>query len=156
MKRGVNMLEVKGYSKSYINDKKIVDDISFKVDVEYENAREEVKNFINAKSKEEVVFTSGTTDSLNMIASGFFANLLEAGDEILITHWGFKLVAPLSKYIISCFNIGKSSLYIYLPLFYLYNNLFAIKKANYNKCLVQLFIYYFSKSSIKKIFLFFF
>ena len=60
-------------------------DISFKVDVEYENAREEVKNFINAKSKEEVVFTSGTTDSLNMIASGFFANLLEAGDEILIT-----------------------------------------------------------------------
>lgn len=60
-------------------------DISFKVDVEYENTREEVKNFINAKSKEEVVFTSGTTDSLNMIASGFFANLLEAGDEILIT-----------------------------------------------------------------------
>lgn len=60
-------------------------DISFKVDVEYENAREEVKNFINAKSKEEVVFTSGTTDSLNMIANGFFANLLEAGDEILIT-----------------------------------------------------------------------
>ena len=60
-------------------------DISFKVDVEYENAREEVKNFINAKFKEEVVFTSGTTDSLNMIASGFFANLLEAGDEILIT-----------------------------------------------------------------------
>lgn len=47
-------------------------DISFKVDVEYENAREEVKNFINAKSKEEVVFTSGTTDSLNMIANGFF------------------------------------------------------------------------------------
>ena len=60
-------------------------DISFKVDVEYENAREEVKNFINAKFKEEVVFTSGTTDSLNMIANGFFANLLEAGDEILIT-----------------------------------------------------------------------
>lgn len=60
-------------------------DISFKVDVEYENAREEVKNFINAKSKEEVVFTSGTTDSLNMIASGFFGNLLDAGDEILIT-----------------------------------------------------------------------
>ena len=60
-------------------------DISFKVDVEYENAREEVKNFINAKSKEEIVFTSGTTDSLNMIANGFFSNLLEAGDEILIT-----------------------------------------------------------------------
>lgn len=60
-------------------------DISFKVDVEYENAREEVKKFINAKSKEEIVFTSGATDSLNMIATGFFGNLLEPGDEILIT-----------------------------------------------------------------------
>lgn len=60
-------------------------DISFKVDVEYENSREEVKNFINARSKEEIVFTSGATDSLNMIASGFFGNLLDAGDEILIT-----------------------------------------------------------------------
>lgn len=60
-------------------------DISFKVDVEYENAREEVKNFINAKSREEIVFTSGATDSLNMIATGFFGNLLEPGDEILIT-----------------------------------------------------------------------
>ena len=60
-------------------------DISFKVDVEYENAREEVNNFINAKSKEEIVFTSGATDSLNMIATGFFGNLLEPGDEILIT-----------------------------------------------------------------------
>ena len=60
-------------------------DISFQVDVEYENAREEVENFINAKSKEEIVFTSGTTDSLNMIATGFFGNLLEPGDEILIT-----------------------------------------------------------------------
>ena len=60
-------------------------DISFKVDVEYEKAREEVKNFINARSKEEVVFTSGATDSLNMIANGFFEKLLEPGDEILIT-----------------------------------------------------------------------
>lgn len=60
-------------------------DISFKVDMEYENSRELVRKFINAKSKEEIVFTSGTTESLNMIASGFFANLLDAGDEILIT-----------------------------------------------------------------------
>ena len=60
-------------------------DISYKVDVEYENARDLVVSFINAKCKEEVVFTSGTTDSLNVIASGFFANLVEPGDEILIT-----------------------------------------------------------------------
>ncbi len=60
-------------------------DISYKVDMEYENARDLVTEFINAKSKEEVVFTSGATDSLNMIANGFFAGLVEAGDEILIT-----------------------------------------------------------------------
>ena len=60
-------------------------DISYKVDVEYENARDLVVSFINAKCKEEVVFTSGTTDSLNMIARGFFANFVEPGDEILIT-----------------------------------------------------------------------
>ncbi len=60
-------------------------DISYKVDLEYENAREKVVNFINAKDKSEVIFTSGATDSLNQIATGFFAPLLEAGDEIVIT-----------------------------------------------------------------------
>ena len=60
-------------------------DISYKVDLEYENTRDLVRDFIGAKRKEEIVFTSGTTDSLNLIVNGFFANLLEAGDEILIT-----------------------------------------------------------------------
>ena len=60
-------------------------DISYKVDVEYENARDLVVDFINAKSKEEVIFTSGATESLNMIANGFFSFIVEPGDEILIT-----------------------------------------------------------------------
>ena len=60
-------------------------DISYKVDMEYENARDEVVSFINAKDKEEIIFTSGATEALNMIATGFFANIVEAGDEILIT-----------------------------------------------------------------------
>ncbi|MBQ6840689.1 MAG: cysteine desulfurase [Bacilli bacterium] len=60
-------------------------DISYKVDLEYENTRDKVAEYINAKDKEEIVFTSGTTESLNMIATGFFANLIEEGDEILIT-----------------------------------------------------------------------
>lgn len=61
-------------------------DLSFRVDQEYENAREIVKNFINARELEEVVFTSGSTESLNTIVTGFFGNLLEEGDEILITN----------------------------------------------------------------------
>ena len=60
-------------------------DISYKVDLEYENARELVKNFINAQNKEEIVFTSGSTESLNMIANGFFYNNIEANDEIILS-----------------------------------------------------------------------
>ncbi len=60
-------------------------DISLRVDNEYENTRELVKKFLNAKSKKEIIFTSGATESLNIIAFGFFKNYLEAGDEIIIT-----------------------------------------------------------------------
>lgn len=59
-------------------------DISYKVDVEYENSRKLVSRFINAEM-DEVVFTSGATESLNMIVNGFFGNNLEVGDEVLIT-----------------------------------------------------------------------
>lgn len=78
--------KIKDYYENYSANAHRGDyDISFKVDVEYENAREEVMNFINAKKKEEIVFTSGTTDSLNMIAFGFFQKYLEPSDEVLIT-----------------------------------------------------------------------
>lgn len=78
--------KIKDYYENYSANAHRGDyDISFKVDVEYENAREEVMNFINARRKEEIVFTSGTTDSLNMIAFGFFQKYLEPNDEILIT-----------------------------------------------------------------------
>ena len=60
-------------------------DISLKVDNEYENARDLVKEFINAKTRQDIVFTSGTTNSLNMIVDGFFANHLEPGDEVIIS-----------------------------------------------------------------------
>ena len=60
-------------------------DISLKVDNEYENARDLVKEFINAKTRQEIVFTAGTTNSLNMIVDGFFRNHLEPGDEVIIS-----------------------------------------------------------------------
>lgn len=59
--------------------------ISYKVDVEYENARKTVAKFIGADT-DEIVFTSGDTASINYIATGFFDNLLEPGDEIIITN----------------------------------------------------------------------
>jgi len=60
-------------------------DISLKVDNEYESARDTIKEFINAKTRQEIVFTSGTTDSMNLIAEGFFKQNLEPGDEVIIT-----------------------------------------------------------------------
>ncbi len=60
-------------------------DLSFKVDQAYENTRELVKDFINAKYLEEIVFTAGATEGLNWIVKGFFENYLEKGDEVLIT-----------------------------------------------------------------------
>jgi cysteine desulfurase/selenocysteine lyase len=59
--------------------------ISYRVDVAYEEARRKVANFINAEA-DEVVFTSGATESLNVIATGFFDKFLEEGDEIIISN----------------------------------------------------------------------
>ncbi|MEO0345832.1 MAG: cysteine desulfurase [Pseudomonadota bacterium] len=52
----------------------------------YEGARESVQRFINAASTREVVFTRGTTESINLVAQCFAGPRLSAGDEVLITH----------------------------------------------------------------------
>lgn len=60
-------------------------DISFKVDDEIDYTRDLVKMFINAKRKEEIIFTKNTTDSLNLVVFGFFLNYLHDGDEIILS-----------------------------------------------------------------------
>ena len=52
----------------------------------YENARENVRSFINAAKKEEIIFTSGTTGSINTIAFSFGERYMKQGDEIIISH----------------------------------------------------------------------
>ncbi|MEN1969764.1 cysteine desulfurase [Lentibacillus sp. N15] len=51
----------------------------------YEGAREKVRRFINAKSAAEIIFTRGTTTSINTVAYSYARSNLQAGDEILIT-----------------------------------------------------------------------
>lgn len=51
----------------------------------YEDCRETVRKFINANHTSEIIFTSGTTDSINMIAFNYFGKVLNSGDEVLIT-----------------------------------------------------------------------
>lgn len=59
--------------------------ISLKVDMAYEGTRDKVQKFINARHREEIIFTSGTTESLNMVVNGFFDHILESGDEVIIS-----------------------------------------------------------------------
>ena len=51
----------------------------------YESAREEVKTFLNARSTEEIIFTKGTTEGINLIAQTWGRHYLKTGDEIVVT-----------------------------------------------------------------------
>lgn len=51
----------------------------------YENARENVRRFINAQSSAEIIFTSGTTHSINLVAFSFGERFVREGDEIIVT-----------------------------------------------------------------------
>jgi len=55
------------------------------VDKLYEETRDKVKTLINATSSDEIVFTKGATESLNMIVFGFMKEVLKQGDEVLLT-----------------------------------------------------------------------
>ncbi|MNU71994.1 Cysteine desulfurase [compost metagenome] len=72
------------YSLDNANIHRGVHHLSQKATSEYEEARETVRKFINAPKKEEIIFTKGTTDGINLVASSF-GELLQAGDEIIIS-----------------------------------------------------------------------
>ncbi len=59
--------------------------LSFKVDDEIDETRELVSRFINAKTKDEIVFTLNATDSLNMVINGFFKGILKENDEVILS-----------------------------------------------------------------------
>ncbi len=52
----------------------------------YEASRERVRGLLNARQPEEIVFTSGATAAINMVARGLAESVLQPGDEVLITH----------------------------------------------------------------------
>lgn len=52
---------------------------------QYESSRQKVANFIGANNAKEVIFTSGCTDSLNLVAASFGEQNIQAGDEILVS-----------------------------------------------------------------------
>lgn len=72
------------YSMDNANIHRGVHHLSQKATSEYEEARETIRRFINAPKKEEIIFTKGTTDGINLVATSY-GELLQAGDEIIIS-----------------------------------------------------------------------
>lgn len=72
------------YSKDNANIHRGVHFMSQKATTEFEEARIIIQKYLNAKKSEEVIFTKGTTDGINLVANSF-GELLSAGDEIIIT-----------------------------------------------------------------------
>lgn len=73
------------YSEEHANIHRGVHHLSQEATQAYEDARESVRRFINAKHGHEVLFTKGTTDSINLVASSFGRKFLNPGDEMIIS-----------------------------------------------------------------------
>lgn len=73
------------YEKDNSNVHRGVHQLSERATAAYEAARDKVRRFLNADSREEVIFTRGTTESINLVAQSFLRPTIKPGDEILIT-----------------------------------------------------------------------
>lgn len=74
----------KFYSKENANIHRGVHFMSQKATTEYEESRKRIQKYINARKSEEIIFTKGTTDGINLVAYSY-GELLQAGDEIIIS-----------------------------------------------------------------------
>lgn len=83
--RHVIEAEARYYRDDNANIHRAVHTLSQRATEAYENARERVRRFINAADHREVIFTRGTTESLNLVAASYGRANLAAGDEILLT-----------------------------------------------------------------------
>jgi cysteine desulfurase/selenocysteine lyase len=78
---------IDGYERhDHANVHRGVHTLSHRATDAYEGARETLRAFINAASTREVVFTSGTTESINLVAQSYCRPQLAPGDKVLITH----------------------------------------------------------------------
>ncbi len=72
--------------RDHANVHRGVHTLSHRATEAYEGARDKLRAFVNARSRHEVVLTSGTTASINLVAQSYCRPRLGAGDRILITH----------------------------------------------------------------------
>jgi cysteine desulfurase/selenocysteine lyase len=67
------------------NIHRAVHELSSKTTELYEDSREAIRQFINAAQKEEIIFTSGTTASINLVAASYGGKYLRKGDSVLVS-----------------------------------------------------------------------
>jgi len=72
------------YRNHYGTVHRAIYDLSMEATALYQGARTKVKEFLNAEKEHEIIFTRGTTESINLIANSFGRAFLKAGDEVLI------------------------------------------------------------------------
>jgi cysteine desulfurase / selenocysteine lyase len=77
--------EMRVYEEYYSNVHRGVHTLSMRATQAYEAARAKVQRFLNAAESREIVWTRGTTESINLVAHSFLRPRLQPGDEILIT-----------------------------------------------------------------------
>ena len=73
------------YETEYSNVGRSVHSLAVKATNRFEETRDKVKNYINAKHREEIIFTKVATESINLIASTYGDKFINKGDEIIIT-----------------------------------------------------------------------
>ena len=77
--------EAEFYRKHYSNVHRSDHRLAHEATEAYESARQKVASYLGAKDKKEVIFTSGTTDSINLVANGWGEWSINEGDEILVS-----------------------------------------------------------------------
>ena len=73
------------YRYEFSNVGRSIHSLAVKATNQFDETRVSIKNFINAKSKDEIIFTKNATESINLVASTFGQQNINKGDEILIT-----------------------------------------------------------------------
>lgn len=73
------------YQQDYANIHRGIYELSERATKQYESVREQVRQFIHAKDKDEIVFVRGTTEAINLIATSFCRERFVAGDEVIIS-----------------------------------------------------------------------
>ncbi len=81
----VIMKEEQLHNNYYGNIHRAAHFMADKATADFEAVRDKIQQFIHAEFREEIIFTKGTTESINLVASSFCEKFLSAGDEIIVS-----------------------------------------------------------------------